>query len=141
MGPVDIALGQFDEDAAMELVVATADASGGSILLYDPPADPQASWTRSTIDPAFGVGQNSRVAVADFNQDGFPEIVALSHELGLLQLYTNTRDGFVRSTLAEIVGVYDIEVANVTDDNRPDLIVTTFDGGTFDSVIVFRNTP
>ncbi len=140
-GPNDIALGQFDDDAALELVVATADASSGLILLFDPPANPQAPWTRNTIDPAFGVGQNSRVVAGDFNQDGFTEIAALSNELGVLQLYTNSRDGFVRSTLAEIVGLFDIEVANLTDDRRPDLMVTTLDGGLFDTVTVFRNTP
>ncbi len=139
--PNDIALGQFDNDADLELLAATADVSGGMILLFDPPVNPQADWTRSTIDPAFGFGQNSRVAAADFNQDGVTDIAAISNELGQLKIYSASRNGFTPSAPIQMFGVFDIAAANITPDQRPDLITTTFNAATFDTVTLFQNTP
>lgn len=139
--PNDIAIGQFDNDSALELLVTTADATGGLILLYDPPANPMASWTQSIVDSGFGVGQNSRVVAADFNQDGATDIAAVSNELGVLQLYTASRNGFTQSVPIELIGVFDIATANITADTRQDLITTTVDGGTFDTVTLFQNAP
>ena len=69
------------------------------------------------------------VAVGDFNQDGYMDIVATENDQDKIGVFLNDGDGtFGAVSLLDITTPNFVEVADMNQDNKPDIVVATSTG-------------
>jgi hypothetical protein len=129
--PASIAVGDFNGDGKLDLVVGNDNSRDLSVLLGKGDGTFQTQTTR-----AFGTNTYS-IAVGDYNGDGWPDL-AIAGDAPLAVLLGNG-DGTFRDQAAFGVGQHSVSVAvsDIDGDGRPDLV--TANGGP-DNVSVLMNT-
>ncbi len=141
--PLDLATGDFNLDGLPDLVTADFQANGISVHLGTTP--PGAANATFANRQSFGLGASpSSIAVADFNGDGKPDIVATSRTPGavLVRLNTTTPGSSTvtfAATQSFSAGTNPAAVA-VADVNRDGLLDVIVANAGSNNVTILRNT-
>jgi hypothetical protein len=144
-----VALADFNHDGHLDFVVANNNAPG-QVLLFN--GDGTGNFT-SAGTFATGVTNPDSIAVADFNMDGFPDVIVASSSTGattggVAVLLNQLGTGFSAPVLTPVLpgtGLASVVVTNVnqniagaaTPDVFPDIVVSTLpgkNGSTLDDV-------
>lgn len=137
--PDNFIFANIDADPALELLAS----SERGLEIYNRPADIRQPWTATPLDASFGSGNNSRLFAADFDNDGLTDLAAGSGSLGELRWYKNPGTGDWTSTTIQTsyTGLTELIGADLNNDNRPDLITTTYNFDTTDRLAWWDNQP
>lgn len=118
-----VASGDFNNDGWVDLVTITH-ATGELVVYYN---DNDLGFERLSIDSALTVGK--QVMVADFDGDGFADIIALSE--GSISWYRNMEgNGFLEQSLFQAASTSDwhkaryLDVADINQDGSPDFVAS-----------------
>jgi hypothetical protein len=137
LAPVGLAVGQLDADATPEVAVATGDG----LLVFDAGANLRAPWTSRVVDPG-AVGDNARVAIADFDGDGARDLVLSQFTAGRVTAFlTRGASSTAVPVSASFTGANWVEARDVDGDGAPDAVVSTYNhggAGPGDRLSVFR---
>lgn len=125
--PYGLHLANLDADPALELIVTAG--AGHGVAWYDPPANPTTTWTRTTVDAGFGLGDNVRIFADDFNRDGRIDIAISSQHDNELRWYRNDSGGvWTPLTIqAGYLGLTWLTGGDVNGDGRIDLLTSTYE--------------
>ena len=77
---VRTAVADMDGDGRMEIVMADADIVESAVVVLKNTDGRGASWSKTVLPQSFKYGSLHALAVADFNRDGRPDIVANEQE-------------------------------------------------------------
>jgi hypothetical protein len=133
--PVDIDLGDFDNDGRTDYLVSDRGnlSQAGQLVWFQRQAND--TYIKWTIEPGVDIAQAD---VADFDKDGNLDVVAVGFDLTTVSIYMN--DGFFNFTekvVAQGVSQVDLVTADDLDgDQDEDIIIGN--GGS-DSAILFNN--
>ena len=119
--PYGLVLANLDGDAALELLVT----SGSGLMAFDRPANATNLWTATTIDPAFGTGNNARLAAADFDGDGDVDVAVSSNDAGALRWYENG-SSWLGHDIATYGSSTGLAGGDLDGDGDSDLVTTTY---------------
>ncbi len=125
--PIGVVVGDFNEDAQLDLVVTNSASATISILLGNGDGTFQ-----NAVNVAAGDSPYS-VAVADFNGDGNVDLAAANNlGVGTVSVFFGNGDGTFSPHLSYSVGAGSISViaADLNGDGKPDLAVANSLGGT-----------
>jgi hypothetical protein len=130
--PQGIAVGDFNNDGNADVVVASNQGAGMSVLLGKGDGTFKTLPVQST-NGAYGVS----IAVADFNGDGFPDLLMSDSSLGAQVAYGNGEGAFQtpQGLLGEFVGS-SVAVGDFNGDGRPDAVI-----GAVGQVVILFNQP
>ena len=120
-GAIDVAVANFDDDSADEIVVASYN---GTIQIFN---FRNGSLQRlSTVTTEVGV---ESIAVQDINQDGRTDLVIANSRAETVELFVNQSTGFVRNrTITGVPSPSDIVIARFDSDDVLDVAVTNLYG-------------
>lgn len=120
-GPVDVAIGDFDNDGALDVAVAMEERvgvrlGGGNGVAFG---------AETLLDVGAGtVG----IKVADFNLDGLDDIVTANSSGSLSILLSIDGTAFAREVVIDIDGApVDLAVADLNEDSLPDIAIAAGD--------------
>jgi hypothetical protein len=147
--PSFVVTGDFNADGVTDFAVANSGApsatvSGNSVSVYFGNADPTqlnaGTGTFSTQTTyAAGTGPTS-ISVADYNQDGFPDLAVADATDNAVTLLFNTGTGVFASLIPEIpvdTGPVSIVTADFNADGRPD--AATANSGAADATVILNS--
>jgi hypothetical protein len=128
--PVAVAVADFNKDGNLDVVVANGGSSGStvSILLGNGNGTFQSPVSYST-----GGTSPSSVAVADFNQDGNPDVVVTNADSATVSVLLGNGNGTFQAAVTYAVGNDPSSVAAgnfITSNKYPDLAVANATDGT-----------
>jgi hypothetical protein len=132
-----IAVGDLNNDGKLDFVVANAASGGGfggnsgTIAVYYGDGTGKFKSPSGTVNP--GVTNPDSVAIADFNADGYADIVVASSSTattnaGVAVLLNQLGTGFGQPLITTVLpgsSLQTVSVAHIDNDAFPDLIVTT----------------
>lgn len=142
---VGAALGDIDGDGRVELVTGQ-NVNRHDLYWFEQAADPRDRWTRRLITDDFEKYHD--VAVADVDDDGDPEVLALSQESEVVFYYDVPTDPRLepwptanRHVVAEDLNVEGVQVLDVDGDGRTEIVAGTNvfhrnDDGSWDREVV-----
>ncbi len=125
LGPISVAVGDFNADGRPDLAVANSNSGNVSILLGN------ANGTfAAAVNYAAGVNPIS-VAVGDFNGDGKPDLAVANFTSNNVSILLGTGTGAfgVRANFAVGTGPLSVAVGDFNGDGRPDLAVANNSSG------------
>lgn len=122
-GSVDVAVGNFDDDASDEIVIANY---GGSVTVNDFTGGRLV--TIATVETEVGI---EAVGARDVNRDGRTDVVIANAKAETIELFLNTSGGFVRNkTITGVASPSDLVMANLDSDDIVDIAVANLYGQT-----------
>jgi hypothetical protein len=77
---VRTAVADLDEDGKLEIIMADADIVDSKIVVLKNADGKGGQWSKTELPQSFTYGSLHALAVADFNQDGKPDIVSIEQE-------------------------------------------------------------
>ncbi len=132
-GQAGMSLGDVTADRRIDVVV------NGAYLSVSAPSSPrQASWTRHEVTPSWAPDLES--AVADFNQDGLPDLVfASAHQALKVAWYEATvqADVWIEHVIDKAAGSHKINVADFNQDGGADIQIAL----ELEEVAIYLNGP
>ncbi len=141
--PVAVAVGDFNKDGNLDAVVANSTANTVSVLL-GMGASANGGFAGFQSPVSYKVGNNpSAVAVADFNNDGYPDIAVTNAGDGTVTVLLNNgaAGGFTRAAGSPYtVGTNpsSIAVGDFNQDTYPDLAIAN--AGSANVTVLLNNT-
>ncbi|RAW45709.1 VCBS repeat-containing protein [Halorubrum sp. 48-1-W] len=142
---IGAAFGDIDGDGRLELVTGQ-NVNRHELYWFEQPADPRDRWTRRLITDDFEKYHD--VAVADVDDDGDLEVLALSQESEVVFYYDVPADPRLepwpasnRHVVAEDLNVEGVQVLDVDGDGRTEIVAGTNvfhrnDDGSWDREVV-----
>jgi phospholipase C len=133
--PVSIAVGDFNLDGRLDLVAASNMVNTVPVFL----GNGDGTFQVTSDGPATNVEGPISVAVADFNQDGFPDIAVANQTSGTIDILWGEGNGSFKAkfaTLTASAGLSAVVAADVNGDGMADLAVVNQTAGT---VTIFLN--
>ena len=132
INPQAVALGDFNNDHKVDIVVANFGGTGSISVLLNSGTGTFPAYTTDAIG-----GYSYGVAVGDFNQDGNLDIVATNATAGIVSVLLGNGTGAFPefTTCATGSGPYAVTVADFNHDGWPDLAVTNSTAGTISILI------
>jgi len=120
-GSVDVAIGNFDSDAADEIAIANY---SGLVRIFDFSAGVLSEINRVTT--ALGVDS---IAARDVNSDGRVDLVIANSKAETIELFINQPSGFIRNrNITGVSSPSDIVIANLDGDSVLDIAVANLYG-------------
>jgi hypothetical protein len=122
LGPLCVAVGDFNGDGKPDLAVANFNSNTVSVLLNTTATN--AGVPSFTPQQSFAVGMTPfSVAVGDFNGDGRPDLAVANAQSNTVSVLLGHGDGTFASQLTFATGVQPVSVAvgDVNGDGKPDL--------------------
>lgn len=141
--PLGLTMANLDADPELELVATVLFRGTNRLIWLDPPADPTRPWATNTIMFNLGSADIARATAADFNNDGLTDVASVSNPQGDIQMHLRQTDGsWSQQTIASgYAGLTFVAAGNLDADNRPDLVLTTYERPGGDRVSLWRNQP
>jgi hypothetical protein len=132
VNPQAVALGDFNNDHKMDIVVSNFGGTGSISVLLNSGTGTFPTFTTDAIG-----GYSFGVAVGDFNKDGNLDIVATDATAGTVSVLLGNGTGAFPTfaTYATGSGPYAVTVADFNNDGWPDLAVTNSTAGTISILI------
>ncbi len=135
-GPTAVAYADFDNDGKKDVAVANYLDANVSVLKGNGNGtfNPQQTYSINSTGP-------EAIGAADFNNDGRPDIVTFNRNPSSLSLLVNNGSGGFNAPLTfnyipYFTATHEMRLADVTGDNREDLILNNFTGN---SLLVLKN--
>jgi len=118
---VDVAIGNFDNDPADEIAIASY---SGLVRIFDFAAGVLSEINRVTTE----LGVES-IAARDVNSDGLVDLVIANSKAETIELFINQSSGFIRNrTITGVSSPSDIVIANLDGDSFLDVAVSNLYG-------------
>jgi hypothetical protein len=118
--PMDMAAADFDRDGNMDFLMYGYDQNTGQICL----GNGDGTFTKNDFN--FGVSKNYGKAAADFNEDGFPDIVMGGGTNTVIFLNDGTGTSFSKSNI-NVVTNYGCTAGDFDNDGHADILYSTSD--------------
>lgn len=138
----DIAIADFDDNNALDFVVADRSASGGKAFVYLN----RGGLVFQSVNSSTGFAAPTAwgVDVADMNGDGFVDFVIGNRDFTSPQLNIFISDGastpaFAKSTVVTPKANWFIKAADFDGDSKPDIAITSTNNSTSFSIDVWKN--
>ncbi|CAF1427744.1 unnamed protein product [Adineta ricciae] len=131
-GPCSIAIGDFNNDNRLDIVVANYDIDSVDIYL----GNGDGTFSNETISSLRDNPQPSAVDVGDLNKDGRLDIVFVSKSFGFMRIYFGNGDGQFSTNQLYFIGSVTtsspvwVRIADFNNDNRSDIAVVNRVAGT-----------
>jgi hypothetical protein len=121
-GASEVDFGVTDDPEGMQFVATVEPWHGNEVVVYTPVYRSSQPWSRRVIDDTLKDGH--ALACANFNNDGYSEIVAGGRACGLF-LYTRGDDGtWQRTDIDRSIAVAGVVISDINQDGTPDIIAT-----------------
>ncbi len=144
--PYDIAAveGGFGYTNGRAIIVVDTGAGSALDLSYLVPlTSVTESWVSWTVTNDFPGGTLARACPVDFNSDGLNDVVVASNDQASIRVYLDDGDnGWEYITIADgYTGLTDVKAGDINNDDRPDLVTTTYNADGGDRIAWWPNLP
>ena len=136
VNPVQIAVSDLNADGHLDLVVPNQEINTYAVLL----GNGDGTFLTTSLGPGTNLESPSSIAIADFNQDGKPDLAIVNHTTGTVDILTGNGDGTFKTkyaTLTAGAGANAVVAADFNGDGKADLAVVNQTAAT---VTIFLNT-
>ncbi|CAF1220352.1 unnamed protein product [Rotaria sp. Silwood1] len=137
--PISVALGDFNSDNRLDIVVVLYYYFSIGIFLgyYNSPFTVPTMYSSGSISTPFAL------AVADFDNDNQLDLVATNYDDGNVAIYQNFVNGTFQSSklysTGYITGLYSIAVGDFNNDRQVDAVVVNYDSDNINFFLGFGN--
>lgn len=130
-----VAVADVDGDGDPDIISSDCTTHGSRMHndIYWYQNDGKGNFTRHFVAKDDWYGRYERLKVADINGDGHPDVVIVDNFFGNLTWFENSghpRDGkpWKRHVITEggLLGAYDVDVADLDGDGRPDVVASSW---------------